>query len=65
MDKLIRELRLKIESCGNKTKESRARKGAYTDALIMANKSLTSQCMYCEKEIKQNEAIVICEDCCK
>lgn len=65
MEELINELKLKAENCGAGTKENRARKGAYIDAVIMVKKLLISRCMYCEKEIKLNESIVICEGCCK
>ena len=29
----------------------------------MAKPSLSRRCMYCEKEIQQNEAIVLCKEC--
>lgn len=39
MESVIKELEEKIKMCGDKTKESRARKGAYVDALLMARKA--------------------------
>ena len=34
MDKLITKLQEKAKACGDKTKEDRARKGAYIDCIV-------------------------------
>ena len=34
MDKLIKKLQEKAKACGDKTKEDRARKGAYIDCIV-------------------------------
>jgi len=40
MEKLIEQIRLKADACGNATKEQRARKGAYVDCLVMMKEAL-------------------------
>ena len=39
MEKLIEQIKLKADSCSNSTKETRARKGAYVDCLVMAKEA--------------------------
>lgn len=55
MDNLIKELQEKIRACGDGTKESRARKGAYVDALCMVRKANVDKPQLCEvlAELKQ------------
>lgn len=40
MEKLIEQIRLKADACGDATKEQRARKGAYVDCLVMMKEAL-------------------------
>jgi hypothetical protein len=40
MEKLLAELKLKAANCGDSTKESRARKGAYVDCIMMIKEAL-------------------------
>ena len=40
MEELLKTLREKAKSCGDKTKESMARKGAYVDCIILIEKQL-------------------------
>lgn len=40
MEKLLEELKIKAQNCGDNTKENRARKGAYVDCIIMIKKVL-------------------------
>jgi len=39
MEKIIEQLKLKAYACGDKTKEDRARKGAYVDCIVMIKES--------------------------
>ena len=41
----VKSLREKANSCPTNTKESRARKGAYVDALVMAEDLYLNACM--------------------
>lgn len=41
MEKLLKELREKAKNCGTKTKEDRARKGAYVDCILSIKKQLS------------------------
>ena len=38
MKELLKEIREKAKACGNKTKEDRARKGAYVDCILAIEK---------------------------
>ena len=40
MKELLKEIREKAKACGNKTKEDRARKGAYVDCILAIKKQL-------------------------
>jgi hypothetical protein len=40
MEKLIEQIRLKADACGDATKEQRARKGAYVDCIVMIKEAL-------------------------
>jgi len=56
MEKLIEQIKLKADSWDNSTKETRARKGAYVDCLMMvkeASKNIVQK--EASKNIVQNE----------
>lgn len=38
---------------------------AVEEALVEFANTVLTQCMYCEKEIKRNEGIFICQECIK
>ena len=40
MEELLKEIREKAKNCGNKTKEDRAKKGAYVDCILAIKKQL-------------------------
>ena len=40
MEKVIEQIRLKADACGDSTKEQKARKGAYVDCLVLLKEAL-------------------------
>ena len=42
MEKVIEQIRLKADACGDSTKEQRARKGAYVDCLVLLKEALAA-----------------------
>jgi len=74
MKKVIEQIRLKADACGDVTKEQRARKGAYIDCLVLLKEALR-QCNVvrqseqlpildrCECEEPKEEPIKICMNC--
>lgn len=64
MKTIIKQLREKIKSLDDSTKENRARKGAYVDCIVMI-KNLNS-CSKCGEELKPEcieDGDSICVDC--
>jgi len=68
MEKLIEQLKEKVSTHSNNTRESRARKGAYVDCLCLVREynseyveriaSLEKQVMSCEKEVERLRVLV-------
>lgn len=57
MEKVIEQIRLKADACGDATKEQRARKGAYIDCLVLLKEALRqcnvvrqSEQFYCNQD---------------
>ncbi len=42
VEDLVGQLRFKANACGDETKESRARKGAYVDCIVMVKEAMES-----------------------
>lgn len=64
MKELIAKLQEKAQACGYKTKEDRARKGAYVDCVVMI-KSFNN-CSNCGEELRPEcieDGDNICVDC--
>ena len=53
MDELIKKLQEKAKACGDKTKEDRARKGAYIDCIVEL-KALRKHAVIGSKKNKKN-----------
>ncbi len=58
MEKLIEQIRLKADACGDATKEQRARKGAYVDCLVMMKEASINQLNIRPPEIAENNPLV-------
>lgn len=61
MEKVIEQIRLKADACGDVTKEQRARKGAYIDCLVLLKEALR-QCNV-SKSFTAEEVVSELEDC--
>ena len=60
MKELLKEIREKTKACGNKTKEDRARKGAYVDCILAIKKQLALCNVSCSLPSKE-ELFSVCE----
>lgn len=70
MKELIEQIKFKADNCSNSTKESRARKGAYVDCIMMIKQALrqsdVSGQFYCwSEECETGRCENICDACKK
>ncbi len=64
METIIKQLREKVKSIDDSTKENRARKGAYVDCILMIN--ALNNCSNCGQELRPEcieDGDTICVDC--
>lgn len=62
MEKIIKQLEEKVAACSDSTKESRARKGAYVDALIIIRKVVERVQTFTEIEKKDLIFLIFSHD---